>query len=144
MKIKKLTAAIGVFAFLASLGFASGYNLYSEASEKSKVITTIDEKTQGEYIRFYTDKDGKWAKYANTQTGETGWVDLGQIEIEKANVLRQQLLDDLNLQMKQHNEQISALAELKNKINKANYEELQQYRCPNRTAVVKFLQAVTG
>ena len=52
---------------------ASSYNLYSAASDQSKVVTTIHADNQGEYIRFYTDKDGKWAKYANSSTGDVGW-----------------------------------------------------------------------
>ena len=148
MQFKKLLLATGLFTTM-SCGFAKNddgfkYNLYAEASNKAKVINTINDKNQGEYIRFYTDKDSKWAKYANSHTGEVGWVDLGQIETEKADALRVQILDNLNNRVKYYNQQLSALAELKDKINKANYQELQQYQYGNAQGFVKTWQAWLG
>lgn len=148
MKLKTISY-LAILSLLSSLGFSaasdqSGINLYSEASAKSKVINTLNAHNQGEYIRFYTNKDGKWAKYANSHTGEVGWVDLGQIEQDKADALRKQILDNLNDRVKYYNNQLSSLSELKNKINKANYQELQQYQYGNAQGFVKTFRAWLG
>ena len=148
MKLKTCLLATGLFTTIGC-GFAKDndgfkYNLYAEASNKAKVINAINDKNQGEYIRFYTEQDGKWAKYANSNTGEVGWVDLGQIEMEKADALRVQILDNLNDRVKYYNQQLSALAELKDKINKANYQELQQYQYGNAQGFVKTWHAWLG
>ena len=145
MNTKKLTATLGFASLFFSGGFANDYKLYSEASSKSKVVTAITPENQGEYIRFYTDKDGKWAKYANSSTGEVGWVDLGEIEQQKADALRKDLLANVDEQIAFYNNKISSLAELKGKINKANYEELKQYNRPSHVrGMVQFFNSWLG
>ena len=140
MKLKTLCCISALL--LSNLSSASsenqpGIKLYAEASQKSKVIDTITLDNQGQYMRFYTDKDGKWAKYANSHTGDVGWVDLGQIEQNKADALRKNILDGINDRIKYYNSQISSLDELKSKINKANYNELQQYQYGNAQGFIK-------
>lgn len=144
MKISKILF-LSLLLFNSSITFASSYNLYSDASAKSKVVTTITPENQGEYIRFYTDKDGKWTKYANSHTGEVGWVDLGEIEQQKADSLRKDLLKDVDEQVTYYKNKLSSLAELKGKINNANYEELQQYRYSgNARGMVQFFNSWLG
>ena len=145
MNIKKLTASLGFISCLVSTGFSTDYKLYSESSDKSKIVATITPENQGEYIGFYTDKDGKWAKYANSTTGEVGWVDLGEIEQQKADALRKVLLKNVDEQVTYHNNKLSTFAELRGKINKANYQELQQYSHPsNVRGMIHFFNSWLG
>ena len=97
MKISKIISLF-TLSISSSIAFALSYNLYSDASAQSQVVTTVTPENQGEYIRFYIDKDGKWAKYANSSTGEVGWVDLGAIEKQKADALRKDLLKSVDEQ----------------------------------------------
>ena len=144
MKISKIIS-LSALLFSSSIAFASSYNLYSDASAKSKVVTTITPENQGEYIRFYTDKDSKWAKYANSNTGEVGWVDLGEIEQKKADALRKDLLKSVDEQVAYYKNKLSSLAELKGKINKASYKELQQYSHPGHViGMVQFFNSWLG
>ena len=144
MKIRKIVS-LSVVLFSSSMAFASNYNLYSDDSTKSKVLTTINTDNQDEYIRFYTDKDGKWAKYANSATGEVGWVDLGEIKQKKADALRKDLLKNIDEQIAVYNNKLSSLIELKGIINKANYEELQQYSHPSHAkGMLQFFNSWLG
>lgn len=145
MNIKQLITSLSFISCLVGTGFSSDYKLYSESSDKSKVVTTITPENQDDYIRFYTDKDGKWAKYANSTTGEVGWVDLGEIKQQKADALRKELLKNVDEQIAVYNDKLSSLAELKGKINNANYEELQQYSHPSHMrGMVQFFNSWLG
>lgn len=59
MNIKKLTVGLVFFSCLVSTTFSIDYKLYLDVSKKSKVIAIITTENQGEYIRFYTNKNGK-------------------------------------------------------------------------------------
>ena len=123
---KIIVLTISVLALLSRLGFSSNYNLYSEASKKSDVLSTIDDSNHNEYIRFYTDEEGKWAKYANTYTGKTGWVDLSEVEKEKENYLRKEILKEVDKEISYYNKKISELSALKNNVSRASYKDLQK------------------
>ena len=146
MKIKKFTTALIAFLCLTNLSFASSYNLHTDASVKSQTSTVINTDNQDEHIRFYTNKDGKWAKYANSTTGELGWVDLDEIEQQKANTLRKNLLKYIDEQVSYHNDKLSSLGKLKVKINQANYQELQKYYhySGHGRNIVKFVNSSLG
>ena len=133
----------GVFVSKIDFGF-TGISDAEYLTNRKVKRATLNADNQGEYIRFYTDKDGKWAKYANSHTGEVGWVDLGQIEQDKPDSLRKRILDNLNDRVKYYNNQLSSLSELKNKINKASYQELQRYQYGNAQGFIKTFRAWLG
>ena len=146
MKIKKFTAALISFLWLISLSFASSHNFHNDASSKSKASTIIDADDQDKHIHFYTNKDGKWAKYANSITGEVGWVDLDEIKQKKANTLKKNLLKYVDEQVSYHNSKLSSLGKLKVKINQANYQKLQKYHydSDHTKNIVKFFNSSLG
>ena len=126
MKIKNIIAILTLSLF-SSVVFAANFNLYSEASTDSKVIAKIDSKNEDQFIKFYTDKDGKWAKYANSKTGQVGWLDLGSLNKDKANNLRQELIKNVDKKINYYNQQIAHLNKDKVMLSKASYKDLQHY-----------------
>lgn len=123
---KLLLVTVGVIS-IAIAGTNNEYNLYSDNSLKSKIISNINDENQNEFIHFYTDKEGKWAKYANSNTGEVGWVDLEEIQKQKKENIKNFLIRDIDERINFYNEKLSSLLKIKTKISKADYKELQQY-----------------
>ena len=119
---------IFILALFSSVLFAGNLNLYSEASTDSKVIAKIDSKNETQFIKFYTDKNGKWAKYANSNTGQVGWLNLADLNQEKTDQLRHELLSNIDKKISALNNKISHLTRNRVKINTASYEELQNYK----------------
>lgn len=77
--------------------------------------------------------------------GDVVWVDLEEIEQQKVNALRKDLLKNVDEQIAVYNNKLSPLANLKNKINKANDKELQQYRYSGNTrGIVQFFNSWLG
>jgi hypothetical protein len=125
MKIKIL--ALSTLFLASTCAFSATYSLYNKASTDSKIVGKLDTNNQGDYFKFHMSKDSNWAKYANSKTGDVGWLDLNEVDKHKADDLRKRIIKNIDENIKYYQEQIDSLNKVKTKVSTDNYSELQKY-----------------
>ena len=96
--MKKTLLTLGLIA-LTSSAFATSYQVYSQPNQKSNVIGNISDQNNQEYIKIY--QKNNWIKVGNTNTGNIGWVNIGQNADKQSQIQYQNMLNSLNQQYQQ-------------------------------------------
>ena len=103
------------------------YNLYSSNSTKSKIIGRITHNNQNNYIRFYTNKNNTWSKYADTKTGTVGWINTQEVNKVKLQSLKKEIIKRIDKQLEFYQDKLTELNKFKVKVNNSTYKELKNY-----------------
>lgn len=96
--MKKLLLSLGLIA-ASSAAFSATYQVYNEPNTNAKVVSELTDQNQNQYIQFF--QKGNWIKVADTQTGQVGWVNTGQVRHAQMQTQYQQAVNALNMQQKQ-------------------------------------------
>ncbi|MCF6777963.1 SH3 domain-containing protein [Thiotrichales bacterium 19X7-9] len=75
------------------------HQVYSQPNQKSNVIGNISDQNNQEYIKIY--QKNNWIKVGNTNTGNVGWVNIGQNADKQSQIQYQNMLNSLNQQYQQ-------------------------------------------
>ena len=130
MNFKKLTtiATAITISLSATVGF-SAYKLYAEPNSSSKVVTEI-ESNGSNFIQIYQNKDGSWKKFADTNTGQVGWINMQDIKKHKADKIRKRMLKNIDSNISYYQNQIKELKTLKTKVSVYDLKQLKYIEHP--------------
>ena len=130
MNFKKLTtiATAITISLSATISF-SAYKLYAEPNSSSKVVTEI-ESNGSNFIQIYQNKDGSWKKFADTNTGQVGWINMQDIKKHKADKIRKRMLKNIDSNISYYQNQIKELKTLKTKVSVYDLKQLKYIEHP--------------
>lgn len=139
MKMKSLVTVATVLAISlsATAGF-SAYKVYTDNNMNSKVITEIDSKNAGDFIKIGHNKNGDWQKYANVQNGNVGWVNIKDIKKHRTEVLRQKMLNNIDNNISYYEDQLKELTALKKQVSLSDLKQLYQLQNPYHVVEYNF------
>ena len=130
MNLKKLTtiATAITISISATVSF-SAYKLYAEPNNSSKVVTEIGDNGSN-FIQIYQNKDGSWKKFADTNTGQVGWVNMQDIRKHKADRIRNRMLENIDSNISYYQNHIKELKKLKTKVSVSDLKQLRDMQNP--------------
>lgn len=77
--LKKTICCAGMLCIVAAstASLAKKIDLYEQPTDSAKVVGKINTETG--FVPIFTQKDGKWTKVGDPETGSTGWVKAAEL-----------------------------------------------------------------